>query len=75
MCPITLLEYGEWALGRGTMMCVGVADDYDKRNDVYVQTKLARPDINVVDNLEALMFELIDLVDKYHKTKIKDLIT
>lgn len=75
VCPITLLEYGMWGLAKGTIIVVGVTDDYEKRNDIYIQTKLARPDIGIVNNLEALSFELKDAIMKWADTEIKDLVT
>lgn len=57
VCPITLLEYGMWGLSRGTPIAVGSTIDYEKRNDLTLQTKLARPDTRIVDNLYELSYE------------------
>jgi hypothetical protein len=64
--PIALFEYGAWMShswsfkgqcveleGQGNVV-VGCHPKYPRRQDVIIQTRLARPDIIVVDNLDAL---------------------
>lgn len=64
VCPITLLEYGMWGLSKGTPIIVGVTSDYEKRDDVILQTKLARPDIRVVNDLYELSYETKSKLDE-----------
>jgi hypothetical protein len=51
--PITLYELGAWSMTTKPLF-VGVHPGYPRRIDVLVQTRLARPDVQVVDTLEAL---------------------
>lgn len=67
VCPITLLEYGLWGLSKGTPVVIGVSSDYEKKDDIYLQTRLARPDIRIVDNLYELSYELKSKLDEMRK--------
>lgn len=53
LCPIVLYELGAWSMTKKALW-VGVHPDYARRLDVEVQTRLARPDVQVVYSLEAL---------------------
>jgi hypothetical protein len=53
LCPITLYELGAWSMSAKPLV-VGVDPGYARRLDVRVQTRLARPDVVLVDSLEAL---------------------
>jgi hypothetical protein len=53
LCPITLYELGAWSMTDKPLF-VGTHPDYKRRLDVQVQTRLVRPDVTVVDSLEAL---------------------
>lgn len=53
LCPIVLYELGAWSMTAKPLV-VGVDPGYAREADVRIQTRLARPDISVVDNLEAL---------------------
>src|SRR5947208_1960195 len=50
LCPITLYELGAWSMNRKPMF-VGTHPDYQRRQDVVIQTRLARPEVLVVDAL------------------------
>ena len=54
LCPITLYELGAWTM-TGKSLFVGTDPEYKRRLDVIIQTKLERPDIEVVDNLDDLV--------------------
>ncbi len=58
LCPITLYELGAWSVyhdERGQRpLFVGVDEQYQRRQDVEIQTKLARPDVAVVYRLADL---------------------
>jgi hypothetical protein len=47
MQPITLYELGAWSMTDKPLF-VGVHPDYVRRQDVEIQTKLARPDVQIV---------------------------
>ncbi len=51
--PISLYELGAWSMTDKPMF-VGVHPTYQRRQDVIIQTRLVRPEIEVVDSLEAL---------------------
>jgi hypothetical protein len=52
--PIALFELGAWLTSYGGELVIGCHPDYSRRQDVVIQTRLARPDLTVVDNIEAL---------------------
>lgn len=54
LCPIALYELGGRALVREQPLFVGTHRDYQRRLDVEVQLKLARPEIAVVSDTAAL---------------------
>lgn len=51
--PITLYELGAWSMTTKPLF-VGVHPAYPRRIDILVQTRLARPDVVVVDSLADL---------------------
>ena len=51
--PITLYELGAWSMSNKPLF-VGVHPAYLRSLDVIVQTRLTRPEIHVVDSLQAL---------------------
>lgn len=53
LCPITLYELGAWSMTSKPLF-VGVHPSYARRIDVEIQTRLARPDIEVVGSVEVL---------------------
>ncbi len=53
ICPIVLYELGAWSMTEKPIF-VGVHPDYQRRQDVEIQTRLARPSVEVVYSLEAL---------------------
>jgi hypothetical protein len=42
---------------------VGVHPDYQRVQDVYIQTALARPDVQIVTSLEELAQEIVSWVN------------
>ena len=58
-CPITLYELGAWSMSDKTLF-VGVHPDYPRKVDVEVQTKLARPEIEIVYSLSDLATQIRD---------------
>lgn len=53
LCPIVLYELGAWSMTEKRLY-VGVHPDYQRRQDVEIQTRLARPEVEVVYSLSAL---------------------
>lgn len=54
--PIVLYELGRWVNSNPDIPSfIGIEPGYKRTNDVIIQTKLSRPDITVVDNLDVLV--------------------
>jgi hypothetical protein len=54
LCPISLYELGAWSMIAKPLF-VGVHPNYQRRRDVEIQTRLARPDLTVVYSLADLV--------------------
>lgn len=54
ICPIVLYELGAWSMTQKKIF-VGTHPDYSRIQDVLIQTRLARPDVTVVHDLEKLV--------------------
>jgi hypothetical protein len=57
LCPITLFELGAWSRSNKPLF-IGTHPDYQRRLDVMVQLSLARPEVTVVDSLDALAVQV-----------------
>lgn len=53
VCPIVLYELGAWSMTDKPLF-VGIHPEYERRQDVEIQTYLARPEIEVVYSLKDL---------------------
>jgi hypothetical protein len=58
LCPITLYELGAWSM-TDKKLFVGTHPDYLRRQDVLIQTKLVRPDVQIVESIDELAEEII----------------
>lgn len=58
ICPIVPYELGAWSM-TDKLIYVGVHDNYPRRRDVEIQTRLARPDVEIVYSLLALARQVI----------------
>jgi hypothetical protein len=54
LCPVALYELGGRALVREQPLFVGTHPDYQRRLDVEVQLRLARPEVAIASDLESL---------------------
>lgn len=54
LCPIALYELGAWSMTRKPIF-VGAHPEYQRRQDVVIQTDMARPGVKVVDSVGALV--------------------
>lgn len=59
--PIALYELGAWTMTRKAIF-VGVHPNYPRRQDVEIQTRLARPEIKVKLRLDELIYTLKELL-------------
>tara|TARA_Y100000310_G_C20676689_1_gene813512 strand:- start:880 stop:1404 length:525 start_codon:yes stop_codon:yes gene_type:complete len=58
--PIVLYELGRWGNSSEKDIIVGVDDEYTRKQDVIVQTKLSRPYVDIVFKLDDISKILID---------------
>lgn len=64
--PIVLYELGRWGNSSDTDIIIGVDPEYPRRDDVVIQTKLSRPDVEILDSLDAVANKLEELIDIYN---------
>jgi len=62
LCPIVLYELGAWSMTKKPIF-VGVHPDYQRRQDVEIQTKLVIPEIEIV-------YSIPDLADQIKEHKV-----
>jgi Nucleoside 2-deoxyribosyltransferase like len=58
LCPIALYELGAWSMRPGPLF-VGVDPQYARRQDVEIQTSLARPNVRVVYSIAELAGQVL----------------
>jgi len=58
LCPIVLYELGAWSM-TDKKIFVGVHPDYKRKQDVEIQTKLVRPEVQIVYDLGTLSEQII----------------
>lgn len=63
LCPIVLYELGAWNMTDKPLF-VGVHPDYARKQDVNVQTELARHDVIVRDSLEEAVADALNWFDR-----------
>jgi len=59
MCPIVLYELGAWSMTQKALF-VGVHPGYARRQDVEIQTRLARPEVKIVNSLRELAAQVLE---------------
>ncbi len=57
--PITLYELGSWSMSDKPIF-IGVHPEYPRRQDVEIQTKLIRPEVEIVYSLKKLAQQLLE---------------
>lgn len=68
--PITLFEYGSHLKSKKAIV-VGCHPDYERRNNVITQTKLAKPTLKVNEDFEEFYTQLVAAIIKKIKSKRK----
>jgi hypothetical protein len=53
VCPITLFELGNFLMTKKPMV-IGIDPEYSRKEDVDIQTRLARPEVPIVYSLKEL---------------------
>jgi hypothetical protein len=64
LCPITLYELGK-AYMTNKSIFVGINPGYERKLDIEVQTKLARPEIEIVYSLDKLAGQIKDCLKNF----------
>lgn len=63
--PIVLYELGMWGNSRNyTQIIIGIDEGYERRQDVIIQTTLARPEVLIVNSLEKMVEKIKMMVDR-----------
>lgn len=60
--PIVLYELGMWGNSRLTTTVIGVDPQYERKQDVFIQTLLAKPETKIHDNLSDVIEEVKNIV-------------
>jgi len=63
--PITLYELGMWGNSRKTKIIIGIENNYLRKFDVILQTKLARTDVKILETFDDFTNELIKAIDNH----------
>lgn len=61
ICPIVLYELGAWSM-RDKPIFVGVHPEYSRKQDVEIQTRLARPEVPVTYSLDDLATQVASFI-------------
>jgi len=61
LCPIVLYELGAWSM-TDKQIYVGVHPDYKRKQDVEIQTKLARPSVSIAYSVQELAYNVNNAV-------------
>ena len=62
--PIVLFELGKWLVQNEKKIFIGIDTEYQRRQDVEIQTFLERKDVLLVYSLEALAKQIKDYIEK-----------
>jgi len=62
--PIVLFEYGKWMVQKEKRIFVGCDLEYQRTQDVEIQTELERKDIRIVHDLQGLVNQIKEYLEK-----------
>jgi len=62
--PIVLYELGMWGNSRDTLIAIGIDEGYSRKQDVEIQTMLARDDVAIVYTLDEVVKQIVETVDE-----------
>lgn len=65
--PIVLYELGYHGNSRDTKIVIGLDPGYQRKEDIKIQTKLARPDIEIFEDFQSFSSEVIKELKTYRK--------
>lgn len=61
--PIVLYELGMWGCSRNRPFIVGVDPQYERKQDVIIQTQLALPDLEICESFEEMEDQIYQILD------------
>lgn len=61
--PIVLYELGRWGNSSDKPIFIGCDPEYQRKQDVEIQTKLSRPDVQIVYSLEDLADKVFEYLE------------
>lgn len=67
LAPISLYELGKWINSTNKRAIVGVDSEYKRKDDVIIQTELARPDIEVHEIFDDFCSELYNSLKLFNE--------
>jgi len=67
--PIVLYELGMWCNSMDRPAIVGTDPEYERKQDVIIQTKLARPEIQIYDSIQDMIDEVKYIFSEYDVNK------
>ena len=56
--PIVLYELGRWGNSSNKKIVIGVDKEYERKQDVVIQTKLSRPEVSVCESINSFINEI-----------------
>ena len=62
--PIVLYELGMWGNSTDRPCLIGIDPEYERKEDVYIQTKLARPELKIFNSLSSMIDEIAATMDE-----------
>ena len=70
--PISLYELGMWGNSMDRPMIVGCDPNYERKEDVRIQTNLAKPEAIIYDSLEDMILELTTVFENLKNVREDD---
>lgn len=61
--PIVLFELGLWGLSNDRPIFIGIDKGYERRQDVEIQTALARPELQIYEDLDDIICDIAELIN------------
>ncbi len=68
--PIVLYELGMWGNSRTTSIIIGIDNEYERKQDVIIQTNLARSELPLLCSLDRIVEEIENVISVKTKEKI-----
>lgn len=63
--PIVLYELGMWGNSNDRPILIGIDPEYERKQDVIIQTQLARPEVEIYDSLDLIVQKLYSIFETH----------